>query len=47
MRGIMTEIQTLQQQNDIDNILIDIDIISCFNDQALEPNHHKTERRDS
>jgi len=36
MRGIMTDFQTLQQQNDIDNISIDIDIISCFNDLALE-----------
>jgi len=36
MRGIMTDFQTLQQQNDIDNNSIDIDIISCFNGQALE-----------
>jgi len=27
----MTDFQTLQQENDIDNISFDIDIISCFN----------------
>jgi len=38
----MTDFQSLQQQNDIDNISIDIDIISCFNGQALEAESHKT-----
>jgi hypothetical protein len=36
MRGIMTDFQTPQQENDIDIISIDIDIISWFNGQALE-----------